>query len=162
MFRTRLGLVVLAIALLFAVSGGFSSSSGQSSSIEPGVVYGGPKAGDQAWLRFGGSRRLISALELPWAVSRDRCSNHRGFYDYVYAGAEYSEPIFVGGKGTFRKRVDDTYRDQGTRYVETVDVVGKVTDEKVSGTIKGRVRMDKPDGSVVRCDFGPQRWVLFD
>jgi hypothetical protein len=124
--------------------------------------HGGPKAGDQAWLRFGGTRRLIAALELPWAVSRERCSNHEGFYSYAYAGAEYSEPIFVGGKGTFRKTVDDRYRDQGTQYAQTVNVVGKVTDEKVSGTIEGRVRMIRPNGSVVRCTFGPQRWVVFD
>jgi hypothetical protein len=158
----RLALGVLVVALTAAVSGGLSSSSGQSSQVEVGAVYGGPRDGDQAWLRLGSSRRLIAAIELPWTISRQRCSNRKGYFNYMYAGSEYGQPIFVGAKGAFSKTVTDAFREKGSRISETQLVTGTVTDERVSGTIRGKVKIVQPNGAVVRCTFGPHRWILFN
>jgi hypothetical protein len=158
----RLALGVLAVSLTLVVAGGLSSSSGQSSQVEAGSVYGGPRAGDQAWLRLGSSRRLIAALELPWTISRERCSNRKGYFNYMYAGSEYGQPIFVGASGAFSKTVTDSFREGGSRIEETQVVKGTVTDERVSGTIRGKVRIVPSNGAVVRCTFGPHRWILFN
>ena len=39
---------------------------------------------------------------------------------------------------------------------------GTINGRVATGSISGRVRIVKPGGRVVRCDFGPQTWRLVD
>jgi len=163
MFGKRLALGALVTCLGVAAVGGFSNSSGQSSETQTaGVTYGGVRDFEWVWFRLDASRHVVLALEVPWAVSGRRCSDKRAYSSVLYAGAENSQTIAVRADGTFSKTVVDRYRDAGTRYVETQTVKGTLTDERVTGTIAGKVQRTKPSGRVVRCTFGPLNWNASD
>ena len=154
----RLALGVPALALVLAVAGAFSSSSGQAPGQVLGVSYGGLKGVDGVWLRLDGSRNLISAFEIPVAISRDRCSPRKGYFTTVYGGVDNFEPTYLGSDGRFTKRINDRWTYAGTRYEETATVTGAVTDERASGSIKLSVRYVTPKGRVVRCSSASQPW----
>jgi hypothetical protein len=80
----------------------------------------------------------------------------------LYAGYEELSPIRVSRAGTFRREVVDRYRSDGKRYEERQIVDGTITGDVVTGSIRGRVKIVKPNGQVVRCSFGPQGWRLVD
>jgi hypothetical protein len=163
MFGKRLALAVLVAGLGVAAFGSFSNSSGQTPQTdEPGVTYGGVRDFEWVWMRLDESRRVVLALEVPWAASGRRCSDRRSYTSVMYAGAEYSQAITLRADGTFTKTVVDRYRDAGTRYVETQTVKGTVTAARVTGTIQGNAKRTKPNGQVVRCTFGPLNWSAVD
>ena len=110
------------------------------------------------WLRLDPSRLVIAALEVPWAVARERCSNRKGYFSALVAGYENGTPIEIDSRGQFSRKVVDRYRMRGTRYEETQLVTGTVTDARAAGRIRGRVKYVRPNGRVVRCTFGPQTW----
>jgi hypothetical protein len=157
----RLALVVLAAALLAAAAGGASNSTGQTQD-PPGLTYGGLKDQYAAWLRLADGRRAIAAMQVDWAVAPSRCSNRKTYSSTMYAGLEEFEPTTVSRAGKFRKTVVDRYTDQGSRYEETQAVQGTITGPVATGSISGRVKIVRPNGQVVRCNFGPQRWRLVD
>ena len=67
MYRMRLALGALVVALVVGVSGALTSSSGQlPQQPTSGVTYGGEKAFDTVWLRLHPSREVIAAVEIPW------------------------------------------------------------------------------------------------
>jgi hypothetical protein len=163
MFGKRLALAALVTALGVAGFGGFNNSSGQSSQTdEPGVTYGGVRDFEWVWLRLDPSRRVVLALEVPWAASGRRCSNGKAYSNLMWAGAEYQQTISIKSDGTFAKTVVERYRDSGTRYVETQTVKGTLTDDRVTGTIAGNSKRTLPNGRVVRCTFGPLNWSAVD
>ena len=161
MFSKRLAGGVLVAILGIAWFGASGNSLGQSS--EPaGVTYGGVRDFEWVWLRLDPSRNVVLALEVPWAASGRRCSDKRSYTSVMYAGAEYQETIGIRADGTFTKTVVDRYRDAGTLYVDTQTVKGKLTDDRVTGTIAGNAKRTKPNGRVVRCSFGPLKWNAVD
>lgn len=157
----RLALVALAAAVAVAVVGGSSSSTGQTQD-PPGRSYGGLKDDYPAWLRLDPGRRAIAALQLDWAVAPERCSNRKTYSSVLYAGYEHFDPIAVDQEGRFRKTQTYRYREAGSRYEEVQVVSGTITGDVATGSIGGRVKIIKPNGQVVRCNFGPQRWRLVD
>jgi hypothetical protein len=157
----RLALVAFAAGLIIAVTGGPSNSTGQTQD-GPGITYGGTKDIESAWLRLDSGRRAIAAIEMQWAVASERCSNRKTYFSALYAGYEWQDPIIVSQAGKFRKTVIDRYRDRGSRYEEHQVVSGTIDGPVARGSISGRVRVVKPNGQVVRCNFGPQRWRLRD
>jgi hypothetical protein len=150
---------VSALGLVLAAFGTASSAVAQDPQ-EPGagVTYGGLKALDPVWLRLDPSRSVIAALEVPWAIARERCSNRKGYFSTLLAGYENGTPISVSSRGTFTRAVVDRYRMGGTRYEEKQLVTGTITDQRAAGRIRGRVKYVRPNGRVVRCTFGPQTW----
>jgi hypothetical protein len=155
----RLALGVSAAVVIVAVSGNWGNSSAQVSGEPPaGLTYGGRHARETVWLRLHPSRRVIAALEVPWAAGAERCSNRRGYRSTLYAGVENYATIVVDPQGRFTETVVDRYLDQGNRYKEHQTVTGTVSDERVSGTIRGRAKIVRADGGTVRCTFGPQVW----
>ena len=159
MHAKRLALALLSVTVGVAASGGLTTSSGQAPGDRPGLSYGALRGEDSVWLRLDGSRRLIAALEIPVAMSRDRCSNRKGWFTFVYGGAEWYQVIYVGATGRFKKRMLDRWSEDGIRYVEDYTVSGTITDERVTGKVEGTVRRTMPSGRVVRCSFGPQSWA---
>jgi hypothetical protein len=157
----RLALVALAAALIVAVAGGSSSSPGQTQD-PPGMTYGGLKDRYAAWLRLAEGRRAIAALQIDWAVAPERCSNRKTYSSTLYAGFEEFEPTTVSEAGKFAKTVVDAYTDEGSRYEERQVVNGAITGNVARGSIRGRVKIVRPNGQVVRCNFGPQTWRLVD
>jgi hypothetical protein len=157
----RLALGVLVTALGISALGSASNSFGQTSP-EPGTTYGGLRFGESVWLRLDETRTVILALELPWAAERRRCSNRKAYSSTLFTGAEYDEPIAIRSGGQFRRTVLDDYRFGGSRYQETQTVKGTLATSQVTGTIEGKVRITQPNGRVVRCTFGPQRWTAID
>jgi hypothetical protein len=157
----RLALAALACALLFAAAGGPTDSTGQTQD-PPGLTYGGMKDRYAAWLRLAPGRRAIASLQMDWAVAPERCSNRKTYSSTLYGGFEEFSPINVSPGGKFRKTVVDRYSDQGSRYEEHQAVNGTITGDVATGSISGRVKIVKPSGQVVRCNFGPQRWRLVD
>jgi hypothetical protein len=163
MFGKRLAVSVLVATFGVAGFGVFSNSYGQSSeTAQPGVTYGGVRDSEWVWLRLDESRRVVLALQVPWAVSGKRCSDKRSYTSVFFAGAEYQQTIVIRSDGTFTKTVVDRYRDAGTRYLETQTVKATLTDDNVTGTIAGNTKRTKPNGQVVRCTFGPLRWSAVD
>ena len=114
------------------------------------------------WLRLDSSRRFITALEIPWGVNPRRCSRRIGHWSTLFAGFAYTHPIGVSSRGSFRTTVVDRYSDQGVRYEEHQTVAGTITGHLASGSIRGRLRVVRRNGEVVRCSFGPQRWRAGD
>jgi hypothetical protein len=157
----RLALAVLVVASMVAAVGGPGSSTGQTQD-PPGVTYGGVKDRDPAWLRLDPGRRSIAAMHIEWAAAPERCSHRRVYFGTLYAGYDNGFPIPVDERGRFSKVVVDRYPYQGGRYVERQVVSATITGQVATGTISGRVRFVRPDGRVVRCNFGPQRWRLVD
>jgi hypothetical protein len=150
---------VSAVGLVVAGLGTVSGSVAQTpQEQEPGVTYGGMKALEPVWLRVDSSSSVIAWLEIPWAVSRERCSNRKGYFSILLAGYQNGTPISISGRGRFTRTVVDRYRDRGTRYEETQRVTGTITDQRAAGRIRGRVKYVRPNGRVVRCTFGPQSW----
>jgi hypothetical protein len=162
MFGKRLALVVSAVALVVAVAGGASDSTGQTQGTSAGITYGGLKDQYGAWLRLDPGRRAIAALQIDWAIAPERCSNRKAYSSVMYAGYEEQNPISVGQDGAFKKTVVDRFKDEGGRYEETQVVSGKIADDVVTGSITSRVRVVKPSGLVVRCTSRVQRWRLVD
>jgi hypothetical protein len=161
MFGKRIGLVFFAVALVVAVAGRPSDSTGQTQET-PGITYGGLKDRYGAWLRLDPGRRAIAALQIDWAIAAERCSNRKTYSNVVYAGYEEGRPISVGQDGAFKKTVVDRFKDEGGRYEETQVVSGKIADDVATGSITSRVRVVKPSGLVVRCASRIQRWRLVD
>ena len=157
----RLVLAVLMVASIVAAVGGPSSSPGQTQD-PPGVTYGGVKDQDPAWLRLDPARRSIAALHIEWAAAPERCSHRKVYVGTLYAGYEWVRPIPVDGRGRFNKVIVNRYPYAGRRYVERQVVSGTIAGNVVAGTISGGVTVARPDGQVVRCSFGPQRWRLTD
>jgi hypothetical protein len=157
----RLALAILAAALLVAATGNLTNSTGQSQGA-PGLTYGGLKDQYSAWLRLDPGRRTIASIQMDWAVAPERCSNRKSYSSVMYAGHEEFNPITVSQEGKFKKTVSDGYSDEGTRYEEHQTVQGTITGDVATGSISGRVRIVRPNGQVVRCNFGPQRWRLVD
>jgi hypothetical protein len=157
----RLGLAVLGAGLVIAVTGGLSSSTGQTQDA-PGVTYGGLKDTYAAWLRLSPARDSIASLQMDWAVAKERCSHRKTYSSTLYAGYEEFQQIRVSPAGKFEKTIVDRYRNEGTRYEETQTVSGTVNGHVATGSINGRVRIVQKGGRVVRCNFGPQRWRLTD
>jgi hypothetical protein len=157
----RLALVALAAALLVAAAGGPPNSTGQTQAA-PGLTYGGLKDKYAAWLRLAPRRDAIAAMQIDWAVAPERCSNRKTYSSALYAGSEELSPIRVSGEGRFKKTIVDRYSDAGSRYEEHQAVTGTISGRGATGSISGRVRIVRPDGRVVRCNFGPQRWRLVD
>jgi hypothetical protein len=159
MHRRRLVVGASAAGLVIGGLGALGNSAGQPSPQPvPGVTYGGVKALDPVWLRLDRSRSVIAAVEIPWAVAKERCSNRMGYFGILYAGYENFHPIEVSRGGKFSKRVVDRYERRGTRYEETQTVTGTITDERASGKIRGRVKYVRPNGKTIRCSFGPHTW----
>jgi hypothetical protein len=157
----RLALGAAMAALVVAVAGGLSNSTGQTQGA-PGVTYGGVKDRDPAWLRLDPSRRSIAAMHIEWAVAPLRCSNRKVYFSTLFAGYERNFPISVSEDGEFKKTVVDRYTDAGSRIVDRQVVQGRISGDVATGSISGRARVVKPGGQVVRCNFGPQRWRLVD
>jgi len=150
---------VSALGLVLAGFGTVSSAVAQVPQEQgAGLTYGGLKALDPVWLRLDPSRSVIAALEVPWAVARERCSNRKGYFSTLVAGYENGTPIEIDSRGKFSRKVVDRYRMRGTRYEETQLVTGTITDRRAAGRIRGRVKYVRPNGRVVRCTFGPQTW----
>jgi hypothetical protein len=158
----RTGLTASVLSLAIAVSGSFASASAQSPGAATGLSYGGLRGLESAWLRVNQSRSLILALELPYPVTRERCSNRSGYFGWVLTGVEYLEPIYIRPNRTFNGTARSRYTHRGSRFEERAVVRGTITDERASGTVQGTVRIVRANGLVVRCTFGPQRWTLFN
>jgi hypothetical protein len=156
-----LSILAVATAVVGLAAGAPSGSTGQTQG-PPGLTYGGLKDTYGAWLRLAPGRTSIASLQMDWAVARERCSNRRSYSSTLYAGFEEFSPISVTRAGTFKRTLVDRYRDEGTRYEEHQTVQGTISDDVATGSIRGRVRYVRPDGQVVRCSFGPQRWRLVD
>jgi hypothetical protein len=77
-------------------------------------------------------------------------------------GSEEFELLRVSQAGTFKKTVVDRYNEEGSRIVEHQTVQGSIAGDVATGSISGRVRIVRPNGQVVRCNFGPQRWRMVD
>jgi hypothetical protein len=157
-----LTLAALAAAVAVALAGSTSTSIGQSPVPAAGLAYAGKKGFDPLWVRVHATRRLIEALEISVPVSRERCSNRKGYFTSFYGGTDNLETIVIGSDGEFADTITDRYRDAGSRYEEIAKLTGKVDDERVSLTIRGTIRVVRPNGLVVRCTFGPQRWTAFN
>jgi hypothetical protein len=157
----RLALVALGVALVVATAGGPTSSTGQTQD-RPGLTYGGLKDRYAAWLRLAPGRNSIAALQIDWAVAPERCSNQRTYSSVLYAGGEEFLPIRVGAAGRFARTVVDRYTTEGSRYEEHQVVNGTIAEDVARGSIRGRVKIVRPNGRVVRCNFGPQTWRLVD
>lgn len=160
--RQRLvGLAAVIVGLAATVATGTSDSTGQTQGA-PGVTYGGLKDQYAAWLRVDPGRNAVAALLIEWAVAPDRCTNKRPYSSTLYAGYEEFRPIQLSDQGGFRKTIVDRFKDGGSRFEETQTVVGSINGGVAVGSISGRVKIVKPDGRVVRCNFGPQAWRLVD
>ena len=157
----RLALVALAVALVVGAAGVPTSSTGQTQD-PPGLTYGGLKDTYGAWLRLTPGRESIAALQMDWAVAPERCSNRKTYSSVLYAGIEEFEPIRVSAAGRFAKTVVDRYTAEGSRYEERQVVNGTIAGDVARGSIRGRVKIVRPNGRVVRCNFGPQTWRLVD
>jgi hypothetical protein len=68
----------------------------------------------------------------------------------------------VDQDGKFRATQVYRYREAGSRYTEVQVVSGAIRGSVAAGSIRGRVKIIKAGGQVVRCSFGPQRWRLVD
>jgi hypothetical protein len=147
--------------VVVAMTAGLSSSTGQTPDA-PGLTYGGQKDDYAAWLRLVPGREAIAALQMDWAIAPERCSNRRVYSSILYAGSEEFELIRVSQAGKFKKTVVDRYREEGSRFEETQTVQGTISGDVATGSISGRVRIVRPNGQVVRCNFGPQGWRLVD
>jgi hypothetical protein len=158
----RTGLTASVLSLTLAVSGSLGSAAAQSPGAATGNAYGGLRGLQSAWLRVSPSRSLILALELPFPVARERCSNNRGYFGWVLTGVENFEPIYIRRNGTFNGTAKSRYTDLGSRFEERAVVRGTITPARASGTVQGTVRIVRPSGLVVRCTFGPQHWTLFN
>jgi hypothetical protein len=158
----RSGLTASVLSLTLAVSGSLGSAAAQSPGAATGNAYGGLRGLQSAWLRVSPSRSLILALELPFPVARERCSNNRGYFGWVLTGVENFEPIYIRRNGTFNGTAKSRYTDLGSRFEERAVVRGTITPARATGTVQGTVRIVRPTGLVVRCTFGPQRWTLFN
>jgi hypothetical protein len=161
MSATRLALLGGAAALVAAVAVSPGNSTGQTQDT-PGLTYGGTKDRYAAWLRLDPGRRAIAAMQMDWAVAPERCSNGKTYSSTMYAGYVEFVPISVSQAGNFKKTVVDRFTDQGSRYEEHQAVNGTITGGVATGSLSGRVKIVKPNGKVVRCNFGPQRWRLVD
>jgi hypothetical protein len=157
----RLAFTALLAAGVVAVPGGVTRSTGQTEGA-PGLTYGGTKDRYAAWLRFAPGKRAIAAMQMDWAIAPARCSNRKTYSSTMYAGYEEFEPIAVSAAGKFKETVVDNFSKGRDRIAERQEISGELTDDVVSGSISGRVRIEKPNGRVVRCNFGPQRWRLVD
>ena len=157
----RLVLVALAAAVIAAIAGGASSSTGQTQD-SPGLTYGGAKDRYAAWLRLAPGGRAIAAMQMDWAVAPGRCSNGKTYSSVLYAGYEEFSPINVSAAGRFKRTIVDHYNNEAGRHEERQAIEGTITGGVATGSISGRVRIEKPNGKVVRCNFGPQRWRLED
>jgi hypothetical protein len=158
----RLALTAVLVAgLIVAATGGLSSSTGQTPEA-PGLTYGGQKDDYSAWLRLVPGREAIASMQMDWAIAPERCSNRRVHTSILYAGSEELEFIRVSQAGKFNKTVVDRYKEEGSRIEEHQTVQGSITGDVATGSISGRVRIVKPNGQVVRCNFGPQRWRMVD
>jgi hypothetical protein len=157
----RFALIAVAAALVAVAASGPSDSTGQTQD-PPGLTYGGLKDRYGAWLRLAPGRLAIASLQMEWAVAPERCSNRRTYSSTLYAGFEEFSPITVTEAGRFKRTVVDRYRDEGIRYEEHQTVQGTISGHVATGSIRGRVRFVRPDGRVVRCNFGPQLWRLVD
>src|SRR5215216_6665286 len=111
MFGKRLAPVGFAVALVVAVAGGPSDSTGQTQ-VAAGISYGGLKDRYGAWLRLDPGRRAIAALQIDWAIAAERCSNRKAYSNVMYAGYEERNAISVGTDGAFKKTVVDRFRDE--------------------------------------------------
>ena len=151
----------LVTALVVAAAGAVSSSNGQTEDTR-GLTYGGTKDTYAAWLRLAPGREAIAALQMDWAVASKRCSNRKSYSSTLYAGFEEFHPIAVSSAGKFKKMIADTYRGEGNRYEEEQLIRGTISGSVAVGYISGKVKITKPNGEVVRCTFGPQRWRLVD
>ena len=160
MLGKRLVLGALAAASAVAVFGVVGSSSGQPQPATVGTVYGGTRDGDTAWLWLDPSRSGIVALEIPYTASRKRCTNNQGYFNYVYTGLTYSEPVRLRRDSTFKTLVVDNYRDAGIRYEERITVAGRIGDHRASGSVQGTVLIARPNRRTARCTIGPHRWIL--
>lgn len=160
MYRKRLGVGGLVVALVLGVFGALSNSSGQSTPQQaPGLTYGGTKAFSGVWLRLHPSRSVLAALEIPFEIAATRCQNDRnGYFSTLYAGFENDHAIDVNPQGKFRKSLVDRWRDQGIRYEEHQTVTGTITDKRASGTIRARTITTGPNGRVARCSSRTQTW----
>jgi len=155
---TRLALGAVVAALGIVALGNFSSSSGQEPNTQrSGFNYGGSRADQLVWVRLTRSKSLVIVLQIPYQVARERCSHRKGYGGAVIAGTEYDELIFIRD-GKFRKKIADDFRFRGDHYEERLTVTGTVTDERVAGTLEGKVKITADDGKVIRCRVGPQRW----
>ena len=161
MSRMRFAFAALMVALLVGVFGAPSSSTGQSEQ-SAGRTYGGLKDLEPVWLRLDPSRAFITALEIPWGVDPGRCSRRVWHRSTTFAGFAYSHPVSVSARGTFRTTVVDRYSDQSSRYEEHQTVTGTIAGHVARGSISGRLRIERRNGQVVRCSFGPQRWRAED
>jgi hypothetical protein len=157
----RLALVALAAALGVAAVAGPTSSPGQTQD-PPGLTYGGMKDQYGAWLRLAPGRGAIASLQMDWAVAPRRCSNRKTYSSTLYAGFEEFNPISVSSSGKFKRTIVDRYSEQGSRYEEHQVVQGTIEGGVATGSLSGRVKIVRPNGQVVRCNFGPQGWRLVD
>jgi hypothetical protein len=157
----RLALVALGAALIAAAAVGPSGSTSQTQD-PPGLTYGGLKDRYAAWLRLAPGRDSIAALQIDWAVAPERCSNRKTYSSTLYAGFEEFEATRVSDAGKFARTVVDEYTEEGSRYEERQIVNGTITGDVARGSIRGRVKIVRPNGQVVRCNFGPQTWRLVD
>ena len=160
MLGKRLALGALAVCAI-ALLGGPAGTSAQPQPGVSGSVYGGTKGEDTAWLWVDPTGSII-ALEIPYAISRSRCTNRQGYFSYVLTGAFYFEPVRLRPDRSFRTLVVDRYREGSRRLVERVTVAGRIADDRAVGTVSGSVRIARPNRPVARCTFGPQRWTLFN
>lgn len=148
----QLTLATVVAALVLATSGSWTGAAAQSAA-EPGVNYAdSPKT--RVWLRVDRSLNMIAVFELPWSVAPHRCSNRKGYSSMLFTGYENGDSIDIAPEGTFRETVVDRYRDRGSRFHERQIIAGTITDESAFGTIRGRVKIVKPNGLVVRCTLG--------
>jgi hypothetical protein len=160
MKRKRLVSAILAAGLVLAWFGGPSSSGGRADD-GPGLSYGAITTPSHTLssLLLAPGRRAIRSIELWWAISARHCSSGRPFGEALFAGSVWGEPISVSEAGSFKATVLDNSLEAGTvRYV----ISGKISGHIAQGSLSGRVRIDKRDGSVVRCKIGPQRWRMLD
>ena len=160
MKRKRLVSAILAVGLGLALFGGPSSSGGRAED-GPGLSYGAITTPSDfpSSLFLAPGRRAIRSIDLSWAISSRHCSSGRPFGDALLAGSAWAEPISVSEAGSFKATVVDTSLEAATvRYV----ISGKISGHIAQGSLSGRVRIDKRDGSVVRCKIGPQRWRMVD
>jgi hypothetical protein len=161
----RLALILLGAAIVFGLLAALSNATA-GAQAGAGPTYGGDSPDPErtpAWLRLRPGRRAIAALEIGWFAPKKRCSSGNPWGSIVYAGSWWYDPIRLTATGTFEKTVVDHWTgDDGRKVMERQIISGQVSSDVAQGTIRGRVKIRKRDDTVVRCQFGPTHWRLFN
>ena len=161
----RLALTVFSAAVVFALLGALTNSNA-GAQAGAGRTYGGESPDPErspAWLRLRPGGRAIAALEIGWFAPKKRCSSGNPWGSVLYTGSWWDEPVRLTATGSFETTVVDHWTgDDGRQVTERQILSGQISGDVAQGTIRGRVRIRKRDETVVRCQFGPTHWRLFN